>query len=421
MNNQKVNIAKEKRYTDIFCSFGEVSETDEILHQLAELNFNEKKIKNNNKNDKNLNELKIKKKPIKKIIEQKNDKPLSKKLLNGKINRIIISMQGLNFKDSELKILNDFNLYLNKIDEKNFKYIDLLLDGYFELISRIQEEINVKEKFSKKLTEISLNIENYEKNNIIFQQKIKEKEKEVLNLLNQLNEEKEKNKDDSKSIVLENMSLKKENQELTDTILLYKNKLRKSEADYMVIQEKMKKLSSENESKEKSISSFEKQSDEKNENGSNSNNKINDKYFSIKKLNMSLIYLLKEINKMIVKYDSSLADLIDKTNNSNDKVVDLNCNIESTVLVDDANMKIFRKNFLYNMDRIIKKIDLIQKNMGNESKDKKEKSFNNGSTDYKEGKNLSEKWYDKYHNDKVGYVFDKEKVIKCEEDDNGGK
>ena len=31
------------------------------------------------------------------------------------------------------------------------------------------------------------------------------------------------------------------------------------------------------------------------------------------------------------------------------------------------------------------------------------------------------KWYDKYHNDKVGYVFDKEKVIKCEEDDNGGK
>ena len=209
--------------------------------------------------------------------------------------------------------------------------------------------------------------------------------------------------------------------------------------------------------------------EEKNENGLN-NSKTNDKYFLIKKLNMSLTYLLKEINKMLIKYDSSLITLINNKKSSQDKVIDLNCNIETNLLLDDANMKIFRKNFLYNMDRIFKKIEIIQKaqkyikeisisskinnkikgawknniintddkmnksNMKGENNSKSDDSTintnndnsgNNGIMNTSNEKhfknNISSKWYDKYNNKKIGYVFDKEKVITCEDEDNGAK
>ena len=180
--------------------------------------------------------------------------------------------------------------------------------------------------------------------------------------------------------------------------------------------------------------------EDKSENGLN-NSIINDnKYFNIKKLNMSLTYLLKEINKMIVKYDILLIDLLNKKINL-ETVIDLNCNIETNILLDDANMKIFRKNFLYNMERIYKKIEILQKgNMDyREIKSSKNLNFNdslitnnksninnNESNNKKKKKhfknNISSKWYDNYNNNKkIGYVFNKEKVITCEDDDNGAK
>ena len=117
-------------------------------------------------------------------------------------------------------------------------------------------------------------------------------------------------------------SLKKENQELADTILIYKNKLRKTEAELQVINDKYKN----NPDKENKISlSFSKNNES--ENGLN-NSKLNDKYYQIKKLNMSITYLLKEINKMLLKYDNSLIKLLSKKIPS-DKVIDLNCNIET--------------------------------------------------------------------------------------------
>ena len=469
-NNKKED--DQQRYKDIFNSFNEVSETDEVLHQLAALNFSEEKNLLANKKDNIKSKLDINEEEqnilnelnFQKInneeqinININEEKPLSLILLKEKINRIYITMQGLNIKENFLNNLNDFISYLHNIEQKNYKYIDKLFDIYFELLSRIKQEINVKDKLIQKLNNFSLGIENYEKKNLINQKKIKDKENEIIILMNKLNLEKEKNKDNSKSILLENNSLKKENSELTDTILVYKNKLRKTEADYQVIQEKLENLM-EKENKSK-ISSFIVNTEEKNENGLN--NKMNDKYFSIKKLNMSLTYLLKEINKMLIKYDSSLIKLINAKNNIQDKVTDLNCNIETNLLLDEANMKIFRKNFLYNMDRIFKKIELMQKSNkdikevqinakinNNEIKGAWKKNIvnkksneepnnlsisklnisnigNNGSVDINNEKhfknNISAKWYDKYNNKKIGYVFDKEKVITCEDDDNGAK
>lgn len=446
-SNGKKNKDKDEemqRYKDFFNSFNEASETDEVLQQLVNFNFEDKKTKLNKNNIINANEENISKIKFENYNNNdinKDEKSISIVLLKEKINRIYISMQGLNFKEKDLNNLNDFIPCLNNFEQKRYPQIDKLLDVFIALISRIKDEINVKNKFIQKLNEVSLDIENYEKKNIINQRVIKDKENEMIILMNKLNIEKEKNEDKSKSVYLELNSLKKENQELADTILIYKNKLRKTEADLQVINEKYKNNSIKETTTRSSLIS---QEDEMSQNGLN-NSKINDnKYFNIKKLNMSLTYLLKEINKMIVKYDNSLINLLNKKINL-DKVVDLNCNIETNLLLDDANMKIFRKNFLYNMERIYKKIEIFQKgnvdcrefkssknlwindinksimsnNKSNISINNNESSYINNDKHFKN--NISSKWYDNYNNKKIGYVFDKEKVITCEDDDNGAK
>ena len=91
------------------------------------------------------------------------------------------------------------------------------------------------------------------------------------------------------------------------------------------------------------------------------------------------------------------------------------------------------------MERIYKKIEILQKgnmdsreiksniNLNNNvnNNDKGNLSNNNGSGSNSKEKhfknNISPKWYDNYNNKKIGYVFDKEKVITCEDDDNGAK
>ena len=441
--NGKKNNNKDdemQRYKDFFNSFNEASETDEVLHQLANLNFGEEKTKfnKNSNNEGNISKIKFENYNNNNNEINKEEKPISIVLLKEKINRICISLQGLNFKEKELKNLTDFIPCLNNFEQRKFPQIDKLLDVFINLISRIKEEANVKNKFIQKLNEVSFDIENYEKKNIINQRVIKDKENEIVLLMNKLNAEKEKSQDKSKSVFLELNSLKKENQELTDTILIYKNKLRKAEAELQVINEKYKNNPANENKIRKSLSNEEDNS----ENGLNNSKIIDNKYFSIKKLNMSLIYLLKEINKMIVKYDNSLIKLLYNNKNNSDKVIDLNCNIETNLLLDDANMKIFRKNFLYNMERIYKKIDILKRgnidyrelksnknlNISNNSNilNKSNISTNNdGSGNNKDinfKNNISSKWYDKYNNNKkIGYVFDKEKVITCEDDDNGAK
>ena len=438
-----------QRFKDFFNSYNEVSETDEVLNQLVNFNFGEENSKLKNNNEKSiLKEIKFENHNADN--NSNEDKPISIVLLKEKLNRIYISMQGLNFKENELNNINNFIPCLNNFEHKKYIQIDKFLDVFVSLISRIKDEINIKNKFIQKLDEVSLDIENYEKKNILNQRVLKDKENEIIILMNKLNLEKEKNEDKSKSVFLELNSLKKENQELADTILIYKNKLRKTEAELQVINDKYKN----NPDKENKISlSFSKNNES--ENGLN-NSKLNDKYYQIKKLNMSITYLLKEINKMLLKYDNSLIKLLSKKIPS-DKVIDLNCNIETNLLIDDANMKIFRKNFLYNMERIYKKIEIFQKgnmdfreiksnkNLPIEEMKEKIKNINkdvdnslvsnnksnieiknNGSGNNINDKhfknNISSKWYDKYNNNKkIGYVFDKEKVITCEDDDNGGK
>ena len=72
---------------------------------------------------------------------------------------------------------------------------------------------------------------------------------------------------------------------------------------------------------------------------------------------MSLVYLLKDINKNICKYDFSLNKIInDEIQGKNYEIDDLDENIETNILIDKDNCKTLCKNFLFNMDVVNNKI-----------------------------------------------------------------
>ena len=191
-NNDKDNDLQ--RFKDFFNSYNEVSETDEVLNQLVNFNFGEENSKLKNNNEKSiLKEIKFENYDADN--NSNEDKPISIVLLKEKLNRIYISMQGLNFKENELNNINNFIPCLNNFEQKKFIQIDKFLDVFVSLISRIKDEINIKNKFIQKLDEVSLDIENYEKKNILNQRVLKDKENEIIILMNKLNLEKEKNED----------------------------------------------------------------------------------------------------------------------------------------------------------------------------------------------------------------------------------
>ena len=456
-NNIKKEEYNYQENKDLMISLNEHSETDEILKQLDILN----KITDEKNNYKITKEDNIKPplehnminipklNDLNKYYETsqnfnliiKDEETISLLLLKEKLNRIYITIQGLNFKEKDYDNIINFIPCLIDIEQKNYESYDKLFDVFIELLKRIKDEMIIKEKFIKKLNEISLNKEEYEKKYLKFQKEIKAKENEFIHFCNKINSEKEIIENNYKLKNIEINNLKKENQELTKII--------------NTLQEKIKSFSLEKKENKNNKSILEYN---KNGNGLN-DSKINDKYFSIKKLNMNLTYLLKEINKIICKYDILLIN-----NNISEKVVDLNNNIESNLLIDDSNMKILRKNLLYNIDKILKKIELIQGRNKIKVKIKKSKEDNNkdawtkrinfksisnlkefyseSNIDIKNynlinnnningienekdeknlKKNLSSKWYDNINNKKVGYVFDKDKVFTCEDDDNGGE
>ena len=464
-NQKNKNDHELQRFEHFFSSLNDTTETDEVLKQLANLNFSDfEASKSNNKSnivsDDEENNLFNNEKKTEKIISNNNgsnSNNISEFLIKEKINRICITMQGFNFQEKDFINLIDFIPNLPDINQKNYNSLDKLLNVFINLLQRIKEDSVFKEKLILQLNQNSLNTETYEKKYIQLQTALQEKEKQINVLINKLNIEKDKIKDNNKSSQFEINSLKKENQELNNMIIEYKNQLRKLEANYEVLKEKTINHKIKNPINLKNNNINNNEYDFDNNDKIIENPKMKDKYFTIKKLNMSFIYLLKEINKMLCKYDLSL-NLINRKNN--DKIIDLNCNIETNLLIDEANMKIFRKNFLYNMDKIMKKIEKIQ----NGNKDQRElkncekkeikeikeikgewrnynnidssnimeiirlknKDKNNKESNSKEDShflnNISPNWIDKIDsNRQVRYVFEKEKVVSCNDENNGAE
>jgi hypothetical protein len=256
--------------------------------------------------------------------------------------------------------------FLTDISQKLYQPLDKLFDVFIELLMRIKQEFNVKENLIHKLNDISLNNEGYEKKILKLKKEIKDKEREIGSLINKVTVEKDKIKDNSKSRILEINALKKENQQLNNKLTLYKNQIRKSEADYKAIQNKLKYYIFERENKG-NINLI--NNNDKNKESNNKENNIqeefkinNEKYLAIKKLNMSLVYLLKDINKNICKYDFTLNKIINDEERNNYQIDDLNYNIETNLLIDENNCKTLCNNFMLNMDIINNKIiDILKK------------------------------------------------------------
>ena len=99
-----------------------------------------------------------------------------------------------------------------------------------------------------------------------------------------------------------------------------------------------------------------------------------------RKLNLSLINLLKEINKILGVYDLYLNKLNLEESQIN-TIKNLNNMIESSILIDNDKMNTFQKTFLGNMDKILNKIDIMIKAYKN----------NNNSIKKKENVNLNSK------------------------------
>ena len=311
---------------------------------------------------------------------QLNNNSITKKeiteiTLKEKLNSICLSLQGYTLKPKCYENLNNFIPCLTKISKELYQPFDLVLDVFIELLYRMKEEFNVKENLIQKLNNISVINDGYDKKILKLKKEIKDKDKEIGSLINKITFEKDKIKDNSKSKILEINSLKKENHTLNNRINLYKNKIRKMEADNKALQNKLRLYFFEKENRSNystnvnneknnyiNVNNSNNINTNKDSNNKNNNNqeefKINnEKYLLIKRLNMSLVYLLKDINKNICKYDFSLNKIInDEIQGKNYEIDDLDENIETNILIDKDNCKTLCKNFLFNMDVVNNKI-----------------------------------------------------------------
>ena len=313
-----------------------------------------------------------------------NKKELTEYTLKEKLNRICLSLQGYTLKPKCYENLNNFIPFIPKVKKELYQPLDSIFDVFIELLYRMKEEFNVKENLINKLNNISVINDGYDKKLLKLKKEIKDKDKEIGALINKINFEKDKIKDNSKNKILEINSLKKENQNLNNKLTLYKNKIRKIEADNKSLQNKLRLYFFEKENRSNystnvntekninnNINTYNNINNNINNNIINNNNtnkdnkninqeefKINnDKYLLIKRLNMSLVYLLKDINKNICKYDFSLNKIInDEIEGKNYEIEDLVENIETNILIDKNNCKTLCKNFLFNMDVVNNKI-----------------------------------------------------------------
>ena len=345
---------------------------------------------NNNNKEENKNDLYYNsyKNPINEENYKENDsngqlnnniitkKEITEITLKEKLNSICLSLQGYTLKPKCYENLNNFIPCLTKISKELYQPFDLVLDVFIELLYRMKEEFNVKENLIQKLNNISVINDGYDKKILKLKKEIKDKDKEIGSLINKITFEKDKIKDNSKSKILEINSLKKENHTLNNRINLYKNKIRKMEADNKALQNKLRLYFFEKENRANYSTNINneknnfinvnnsnnintnKDSNNKNNNNNQEEFKINnEKYLLIKRLNMSLVYLLKDINKNICKYDFSLNKIInDEIQGKNYEIDDLDENIETNILIDKDNCKTLCKNFLFNMDVVNNKI-----------------------------------------------------------------
>ena len=294
-------------------------------------------------------------------------------IINEKIENIILLMKDMKEIDKKLKkkdlnkILNNYILKLKESEIKNNLYdpINELLDFINELLISIQ---NHSLKSNNKIGN--------EKIILKLQNEIKEKDKEIGELMNKMNLEKNKLENSFKSNNNEILNLRKNNKDLTNKLQNCQKHISKLEIDNGILEEKLNKIILEKTSKSISsstsirttfIGSIPKMepvsldasiiTQIQPQKNSDNKNKLNDKFNISKKLNLNLISLLKEINNMICLYDSFLNKECGGNKNKSNLVKNLNNLMDINSLNEDNTMKMISKDFMRNMDKVYKKLE----------------------------------------------------------------
>jgi hypothetical protein len=260
-------------------------------------------------------------------------------LLQIKLDNILTTIRlseikiNIKYYNSLLKF-NDYfkdNIFISN----NFHHFNDLFNVIIELLFVIKKEYEKNE----------MNNNKNNKNGIIMklEKEINYKDKQIGELLNKLQIEQQKVEKNSKDNINELISLKKENRELNSQITLFKNHIKKIDTNNLILEEKLNNIILDKINKRTpSSSANNKVNSEINTNTINMNNNINinnyngihthiqssdnifkesikteiisnkkknnkeEKTSYFRKLNISLIKLLKEINKILGVYDLSL-------------------------------------------------------------------------------------------------------------------
>ena len=293
------------------------------------------------------------------------DKTLKKKDLNKIINNCIS-------KNSDINI--------NKIYDSLNEFLDYIIGILNSIQNNIQKSYNKigKEKIILKL-----------------QNELKVKDKEIGEIMNKMNLEKQKSENNFKSNSTEIINLKKQNKDLINKLSNAEKHISKLELNNEILEEKINQsiLEKNNKTINSStsiLSSFINNTFYKKEpqplessfitlqNGiqseiiKNNNQKINDKYNTSKKLNLNLIDLLKEINNMLCYYDSFLNKEFGINKNMQNLAKNLINFMDINGLNEEKKMKMFTNDFMRNMDIVFKKIEEFIKET-NKNKDNKHK------------------------------------------------
>ena len=407
----------------------EMNETEAIMNQLELLSFTEDKsfddptllqksksnIRNGNKelinnfysNIQNIKENETKDFINMQIMEYNCGNDNNKKdILKLKIDNILTSLRLLDIKVNS-------KYYNSIIKFKNYLKDEILLTNYFEhfndLFNLIIELIFIIKKEGEKN---DLNNRNNQKNGIILklEKEINNKNRQIELLLNKLKVEQQKVQKNSKDNNNELVVLQKENKELYYQLGLYKNYIKRINNNNIALEEQLNNIILEKINKRpisvknKFFSSFNNQTINMNNNininninrvyNSNSEHIIINKPFQeisnsinykkankdeisiqFRRLNLSLINLLKEINKILSVYDLSLNKLNIEDSQIN-TITNLNNMIESSILINYDKMNAFQKSFLGNMDKILNKIDNVIKAYKNNNSAKKKENPN---------------------------------------------
>ena len=337
------------------------------------------------------------------------------KVINEKIENILNLLKNIKEIDGKIKkkdlkkIIN--NLLINKNNE-NYIYETLIqiLEFIFDVLNWIKLHSS-KSNYKVGNEKIILKLKN----------ELKDKEKQIGEILNNSKQAQDKLKEIINTNDIDIANLKKENKEILNKLYNYQRQISKIESNKEILEEKINKIIIEKTTKsinsstsirstfidnisnkpklenannitinsdESSIDHFNKTQQipqryiPPSEQNKNINiTKLSEKYNLIKKLNMNLLDLLKEINNFLCLYDSVLNKEfgMNKTKNKNlfNNTKSLINNMDINILIDENKSKTFCNEFMRNVEIIYNKLDEYIKNINSRNNNKVINKMNN--------------------------------------------